>query len=482
MKSPKSPVSVQGMDTHGESTPVKLAWRDEIAVADALGRCFNESGDCCVVVPAWSEPHSNEEGADGSSTESPSDMGFGRESAGAATEFKVWSPLLSAHSEVFRAMFSHDCLERNERRIEICEFPTVAVEAFLRFMYSGEIQLEPDSSEVIVDVAAMADKYAVEALQQLCLAALERVLDNETACRLFEKSHRLKVSALRDRCLQVICDPSRALPLAYQLPGPLLGEVMTSKLYDINDYGLAMMFLKWAQNPEALKCGVDGFALLENYINFAALSEEECKEVFSLAQSVESVSKLTDQLEDLRKRSLSIAAKGSYTGNVFETLWERYVDYRTELQRLPGERRLMHTPFLGYWVNLIPSRASFEMPYSNAWNYREASHRVDLWEDDELLWMLPHHVVHVSGLSFESHLQLTSRVQVFCSADGNRWELLWDSGTHAQVKATIACRSKQPAKWFKLCVLKGEHRNTLNIQGVLQDLPSSTHNLTAAAI
>merc|ERR1719311_2000957 len=54
------------------------------------------------------------------------------------------------------------------------------------------------------------------------------------------------------------------------------------------------------------------------------------------------------------------------------------------------------------------------------------------------------------------------------------WELLWDSGTHAQFKTTIPCRSKEPARWFKLYVLKGEHRNSLNIHGILQDFVSGS--------
>lgn len=455
------------------SVAAPLSWRDESAVAEALSRCFNVSGDCCIVVPPCWEHQSSEDTACQEITAEP---------AGAATEFWVWSPLLSSHSDVFRAMFSHDCLERKERRIEICDFSISAVEAFLRFMYSGEIQLDPEwPLEVLVDIAAMSDKYAVGALQQLCLCALERVLDNETACGLFEASHKKGVATFRERCLQVICNPSRALPLAYSLPAPLLGEVLTLKLFDINDFGLAMMFLKWAQIPEALKFGVDGFSLLEKYVNIAALSEAECKEIVSVASSLEPIKAQEHRLEDFRRRSILVTNRGVFTNNVFETLWERYLDYRTEMNRLPNERRCLQVPFIGYWLNLIPSRASFEMPYSNSWNFREASHRVDLWEEDELQWMLPHHVVHISGLSFESDLRVTNRVQVFSSPDSSSWELLWDSGTHAQLKTTIACRSQHPAQWFKLCVLKGEHRNTLNIHGVIQDL-LTTHNRTAAAI
>jgi len=198
-------------------------------------------------------------------------------------------------------------------------------------------------------------------------------------------------------------------------------------------------------------------------VNFAAISEVEFNAVVEIARGVG----LVQKVQDLWQR----CARGQHTCNVLEALWERFVQCRTN-HTTANERNRPSMSFLGYWINLIPSRASFDMPYTNALVVRDIDHRVELFEDEHLIWMMPHHIIYVSGLSFESDLRVTNRVQISASLDGASWELLWDSGTHAQFKTTIPCRSKEPARWFKLCVLKGEHRNSLNIHGILHDFVS----------
>lgn len=432
---------------------------DHGAVASTLSRCFNQAGDCKVVVIPGRSSCQKEE----------------------CVEFLVWSPLLGASSEVFAAMFAHNFVERHEGRIEICDFSAAAVEAFLWFLYSGEMAVEHDTPEVLVEICALADKYAVEPLQKLCLASLSKVLNNDTACRLLEAADALEASVVRERCLRVVCDPSKALPQSFRLKPAILDRVLAAKLFDINDFGMVMMFLRWAQNPECEECGVDVASLLEKHVTMAALSEIEYREALAFAQDLASDHpKLVPKLEELWQS----CPRGQYTNNLFESLWERYVQLRTEVQRNPGPRERNRPPcsFLGFWLNLIPSRASFEMPYSNAQKVRDINHRVDLFEDDVLCWMIPHHVIYISGLSFESDLRVTNRVQVFSSFEGMTWELLWDSGTHAQVKTTIPCRAKEPARWLKLCVLKGEHKNTLNIHGVFHDLALGASPLELASL
>merc|ERR1719281_401376 len=96
-------------------------------VAEALTRCFGQ-GDCVV--------------------------------AAGDKELRVWSPLLAAWSHVFRAMFTHSFAERAHGRIEITDCAPEAVEAALRFFYSGELDCDP---VLLLDVVSFADKEALAA-------------------------------------------------------------------------------------------------------------------------------------------------------------------------------------------------------------------------------------------------------------------------------------------------------------------------------
>lgn len=54
-------------------------------------------------------------------------------------EFYVHSAFLGIHSPVFRAMLTHDCTESRERRVEISDFTSAQMEAFLQQIYSQSI-------------------------------------------------------------------------------------------------------------------------------------------------------------------------------------------------------------------------------------------------------------------------------------------------------------------------------------------------------
>jgi hypothetical protein len=61
-----------------------------------------------------------------------------RDNKSAVRCFSAHRCILGAHSDVFRAMFSHeDIRETVERRIVIEEFSSTAVYAMLEYMYTG---------------------------------------------------------------------------------------------------------------------------------------------------------------------------------------------------------------------------------------------------------------------------------------------------------------------------------------------------------
>ena len=56
------------------------------------------------------------------------------------------------------------------KKVVINDFSTAAVESFLKFLYSGTIDMPV---ERLVEVSAIADKYQIMELKKLCLAELQ---------------------------------------------------------------------------------------------------------------------------------------------------------------------------------------------------------------------------------------------------------------------------------------------------------------------
>ena len=80
--------------------------------------------------------------------------------------FPANAAFLSARSEVFAAMLSHDTMEANERNIEIVDAEQDTVEAFLAFLY--EFKLPPLNVERAANLMLMGDKYNIPSLVEGC--------------------------------------------------------------------------------------------------------------------------------------------------------------------------------------------------------------------------------------------------------------------------------------------------------------------------
>ena len=74
--------------------------------------------------------------------------------------------ILSARSPVFTAMFNSDMTEANTGTVEINETNPDVFEIFLKFLYTGT--LEPFSLAEDKQLLALADKYQVETLLNIC--------------------------------------------------------------------------------------------------------------------------------------------------------------------------------------------------------------------------------------------------------------------------------------------------------------------------
>ena len=79
--------------------------------------------------------------------------------------------ILSARSPVFAAMFTSDMLESKTGRVEIKNVDVNLFKHFLKFIYTGKLE----TSARNLDLLALADKYEIETLRELCQTATKEV-------------------------------------------------------------------------------------------------------------------------------------------------------------------------------------------------------------------------------------------------------------------------------------------------------------------
>ena len=169
-------------------------------------------------------------------------------------EFKVWSPLLASWSAVFdRIINSEEFVEHKKAQLVITDFSSEAVEVFLRFLYSGIVE---GPLETLIEVCAMADKYQVERLHQLCTQAFQKGLNPENACRLFAATARFRLADLRRMALEEIwvnaADVLRECP---NVSHELLEEILAPGLICMSHSDLRVVLQGWRRSCRKRKAG-----------------------------------------------------------------------------------------------------------------------------------------------------------------------------------------------------------------------------------
>eukprot|EP00929_Paragymnodinium_shiwhaense_P031525 TRINITY_DN17631_c0_g2_i2.p1 TRINITY_DN17631_c0_g2~~TRINITY_DN17631_c0_g2_i2.p1 ORF type:complete len:356 (+),score=76.64 TRINITY_DN17631_c0_g2_i2:79-1146(+) len=294
------------------------------ALSVALLKCFGEDGDCRIVVRAPSE--GDEQTPKEGEPASKSIKG----------EFRVWSKLLCAWSDVFNAMFTHDFKEASEGTVVIVDFSVSAVAAFLRFMYCGNLHCD---DEHLLEVAALADKYAVTQLQEDCEKRLGSALTVQSACEMLRAADRMGTPTLKAKTFDFVCQHGKeALKNGYVLGMSLLNEVLDAKALCLDDFTLATTMLEWLQAPAAQPCNIDVESLCRRHVHFAALDDTQYGKIKTLASTVD----MEEVVHEMRSR----CKRGETTPDYFSWLYAKWNQVSP------------NTPFMGFWINAIPSRAN----------------------------------------------------------------------------------------------------------------------------
>ncbi|XP_054165124.1 speckle-type POZ protein B-like [Oppia nitens] len=93
-------------------------------------------------------------------------------------EFFVSKLVLSARSEVFRKMFTTDCLEKKTNEVVIDDIDSNVFEQFLCYLYTGKCNKLDQMCE---DLLLVADKYLVESFKTICLNCISMKININNA-------------------------------------------------------------------------------------------------------------------------------------------------------------------------------------------------------------------------------------------------------------------------------------------------------------
>jgi speckle-type POZ protein len=117
-------------------------------------------------------------------------------------EFEAHKFLLCSHSQVFKAMFKHDTIERQESKINITDTTPKAIEHMLHYLYSSKLS-EVFPYEDAADVIQLADKYDMEPLKILVQRRLADQLTISNLCDIFHIAHLHNADQLMESCIPV---------------------------------------------------------------------------------------------------------------------------------------------------------------------------------------------------------------------------------------------------------------------------------------
>ncbi|VDM54020.1 unnamed protein product [Angiostrongylus costaricensis] len=112
--------------------------------------------------------------------------------------------VLSVGSVVFDAMFNGGLTPQNSKDPLEIELPDVEVPAFrslLRFLYSDEVEIGPES---VITTLYTAKKYAVPAMESACVEFLKQNLGADNAFMLLTQARLFDEQQLAKLCLEII--------------------------------------------------------------------------------------------------------------------------------------------------------------------------------------------------------------------------------------------------------------------------------------
>ncbi|XP_014226834.1 protein roadkill-like [Trichogramma pretiosum] len=105
--------------------------------------------------------------------------------------------ILAVSSPVFKAMFTHDMLEKKCNYVTITDIPYNILVEMLRYIYTGDIV--STKTNVVLEILAVADKYQIENLKIKCGKMLNANLSPENAIQILLAAQKYNAEHLESK-------------------------------------------------------------------------------------------------------------------------------------------------------------------------------------------------------------------------------------------------------------------------------------------
>ena len=377
----------------------------------------------------------------------------------AVKEFSVFSFILAAWSQVFESMMQGSFHEGKTGSVVIRDFSAAGVECFLRFLYSGVIEAP---LVTIMEVGAIADKYGVDQLQELCVKAVRHGLTAENACELFGQAHQLHLHELREICMeQILVMPQKALQKRPSLSLHLLDEIFGSPLLCMGDGMILELLLGWTDSEaEAV------LLLLNKHVTPGHIPKH-----FMSTLQPKFLHMLDRVTNDDAKAEVErhFALENCFARKSKDTL--AALHKQVEEQYGPG------AGFAGYCVSVAVSHPSVlrRNRLQDLASLRPMSELL-LQEGDWVSWTLLRHSMLPIGFRLQAEFVPSCRVQVH-GLHNSGAHLLLDTERHGPLKAghMVYCRGLEWIRCFRITVLAGQlDPSEISIGSLLKEESSET--------
>eukprot|EP00435_Cladocopium_sp_Y103_P031158 s1278_g7.t2 len=400
-------------------------------VAEKLGPTFGQGGDFTVVVE---ERHA--EGVEGDTSAEPK-----------RTEFKVWSVILSAWSEVFEKMLSRDFVESTKKEVVIKDFTSFAVETFLKFLYKGSVENVPP--ERLCEVSAIADKYQVLQLKNLCLRIVEDAINVKNAWAIFQSADELQMKDIRQKSKdKILTEAKEAFETRPLVRDELLEEVFSSNLMCITDEELLPILKTWKDPPDQ----ISSQTLVDRWVSMAKTPKRKRGE------------HATDLIRCVKSRFDTFSQGQTSQGRAW-----------------PREPSLSRPLFLANWVSVSYDLANAYLT-PDAYQIAEGNATCKLQAGDWIEWRLPKFSAHLMAIRFTEVLRSIDHLEIFCAADCSGWHRVFSSrdycGSGSSIfgggigrNTVVKCGCQDLVQRFKLHMISGQFQLPgISFEGILAEI------------
>ncbi|XP_031850186.2 RCC1 and BTB domain-containing protein 1-like isoform X1 [Nomia melanderi] len=118
----------------------------------------------------------------------------------------VHKAMLKIRSQYFKTMFQDHWIENNKSVIECSEYPYKVYRAFLKYLYTDEIDLSADEETGVLELLELANRYCDIQLQKRCIQIIKESITVFNVPVLYSIAKQYNFPELEEYCLKYAID------------------------------------------------------------------------------------------------------------------------------------------------------------------------------------------------------------------------------------------------------------------------------------